>query len=523
MATDFAMLDALYPLPAEELSRQWLLCRDPSLGPDAWRRESLAGHHLFAHPDARICRLLARNGVHIGWAIEPLAYLGGDGGTLPEASLTLPVDPELSAAAAEAVLYGRGPDGWSDGRGLVGNWTAILLSPEGGIRRVYLSASHSVVYAPAREIVATSHNLVPGLERDEALSRAVDPLATLAYYTFGLTAFQGLERLLPNHALDLLTFRPLRHWPNGGLAPRIAPDDAVRRIVDHAHRLIELLASAYPAFKLPLSAGRDSRAILAILEPLARAEPERLRLFTSERAGLEARIDVQIARRLARRACLPLAVNRVAGTGAAPEAVARAFVRLGESKHGPILGAPGVTNPPPADIVLSLPGMAGETARAFYWQDRSPGMEDATPEALLRRTRTPLCPATERAAAAWLDGLPAGVRAEPRDLLDLAYVEQRMGCWDSSTRYLFPGRGRANLSLMATTLALETMLRLPADYRAAGTLQRDIVAHGWPALLDLPFNEPVGTLKLKTDIERRIRWRARQAAGAAARLLSPRR
>jgi hypothetical protein len=49
---------------------------------------------------------------------------------------------------------------------------------------------------------------------------------------------------------------------------------------------------------------------------------------------------------------------------------------------------------------------------------------------------------------------------------------------------------------MATAFNIETMLRLPEGYRAARTLQRDMIAYGWPELLTVPFNRPSGLLRL---------------------------
>jgi hypothetical protein len=83
--------------------------------------------------------------------------------------------------------------------------------------------------------------------------------------------------------------------------------------------------------------------------------------------------------------------------------------------------------------------MGGETGRAFYWSVREP--EEVRPEDLLRRCEAPVIPATLEAAQRWLDTLPAFMRNSPGDILDLAYVEQRLGCWEANSRYLFPGRG----------------------------------------------------------------------------------
>jgi hypothetical protein len=502
METDFAALDALYPLPPEELSRQWLVARDAAVLPPRWQRRTLAGLHFAAHPDAHVCALHARDGAPLGWLLEPLAYLQRDRDTAPEGSLTLPVGPDAGAAEIEAALYGRGADGWTEGDGLEGgNWVAIVAgSGAAPLRRVYQGGGHSIVYSPAAGIAATSHNLIPDVRRDEALSRAVDPLARNGFYGFGLTAFRGVRRLLPNHYLDLDAVRAVRHWPREGFEPRIAGEAGAAAMVDHARRVLRALAERYPNFLVPLSAGRDSRAVLACLRPFAGNPPPQLHLFTSVRADRGSVIDGQIAVRLARIAGLQHEIRRIRRHATEPADVRRAFVLIGEAKSGSILAAPGRESREPLPGQLALPGMTGETARAYYWP-RMRAEPELTPASLARHVGMPAIDPVVEAAAQWLDGLPPGVRDDRADILALAHVEQKVGCWDATTRYLFPGPNRANMSLMGTNLGLQTMLRLPVDYRAQGLLQQDMIAYGWPELLRLPFNEPVGWLRLRQQAE----------------------
>jgi hypothetical protein len=507
MPTDFAALDALYPLPPEDLPRQWVLARDPELAPPGWERRTLNGWHLGAHPDAHVCDLFSSGGSRLGWIIEPLVYLNQEGGAVPTDSLTLPADG-CSSGAIERALYGRDERGRSSGGGIEGMWVAIIFggTEQAPLRRVYLGAIHSVVYSVDHGAVATTHNLIPGLTRDQALSRAFDPLATNRFFTFGLTAFTGLRRLLPNHYLDLDTFQAVRHWPSEALEPLNSGQEGAVAIVKHTHRLLRALSTAYRSYRIFLSAGRDSRAVLASLRPLLDEGAIDLVLSTTVGHDLQSRVDVHAARQLARIAGLPHEVTERGRHSGRSAGAGRAFVRIGESKSGPILSAPGVTNLQPHDGRFILAGMGGEVGRSYYWAIR-PSSNGATPEILAKRTGSPGTRTVLEAAGAWIQGLPPGIRASARDTLDLAYVEQRLGCWESSTRYLFPGRPRAT-SPMTAASNIETMLRLPKRYRVARMLQRDMVAYGWPELLAVPFNQPPLSLSISyyaNDIFNRIR------------------
>ncbi|RUR33230.1 hypothetical protein [Vreelandella nanhaiensis] len=521
MVSDIAALDALYPLPPAELSRQWVMSKQADILPPEWTHLSKNGWHIAIHPDANVCHLQSESGDNIGWVIEPLAYLDSRVNVAPRnTTITLPVGSEFTEAEIDRALYGRDGDGLTNGNGFVGSWTAILFSKE-HIQRIYLGVVHSIVYSVEKQAIATSHNLIPGLQRDTELSRAFDPMATASYYTFGLTAFIGLKRLLPNHYLDLPTLQENRHWPKTGFNNRISGSNAAEVIVEHARKVVDVLVQQYPKISLPLSAGRDSRAVLACLRPFVNDERISLMPFTSSRPNIGSETDVQIAVQLARIAHLPQ--HKVLEVVPRPTDVAdfqRSFVKIGEAKCTPNLGAPAREKVRPPVEVIDFPGMAGETARAFYWGKKKPSPASLEPAALARCTHSPTTDHVLRAAAEWLERIPASVRNNPADVLDLAYIEQRMGCWEAPVRYLFPGPGRSNLSLMATALSVETMLRLPEDYRAAGHLQRDMVAYGWPELLELPFNQSMGLLRVRHSSQK-LRRMPRKLAGAVFRRLFP--
>jgi hypothetical protein len=454
MATDFSALDALYPLPHEELYRQWVLTRDSQILPREWMRRTLHGWHLSAHPDAQVCDLLAEDGTAIGWVLEPLAYLIRNRSQLPDASLTLPIGANWDSVAIERALYGRDEFGRSNGEGLEGMWVAIVLggSARAPLRRVYLGAIHSVVYSKEHRAVAPTPNLLPDLRRNVVLSRAFDPLATNAYFTFGLTAFERVHRLLPNHYLDLDTWEAVRHWP-ASLEPFDSGGRGAEAIVDHSRRLLQALTERYTMFRVFLSAGRDSRAILALVRSFVESGAIDVALSTSVGRDVGSRTDFQAARRLAGIVGLPLDVRQRRPHNSDAADVMRAFVRIGESKSGPSLSAAASARGA-QDLRLSLAGMAGETGRSYFWSRHRPWSRSftagvVTPELLASRTNSPRIAPVIEAARSWLRGIPEQVHSVPGNVLDLAYVEQRLGSWESSSRYLYPGRPRTTSPMAA--------------------------------------------------------------------------
>jgi len=517
MNNDLAALDELSPLSPDELYRQWVLTSEEGDGPQGWEKYYLHGWKLSAHPDAYVCELLSEDGESLGWLLEPQAYLSAGGDLIPKKKLTLPVNKNSDAAEFERAFYGRNSNGHSDGTGIMGLWVAIIIggSEEASFSRVYLGASHSVVYHPQKRIVTTSHNLIPGIKRNEDLSKAFDCLNRKSYFTFGLTAFVGLKRLLPNHYLNLDTFAPTRHWPTGPLRPEIDGKTGAAAIVDHGRRFFKALSSEYNSFRVFASAGRDSRAVLSMVRPYV-ADGADILLSTSVGSDLGSQMDLQVARRLARITGLPHEVKWNANKNESDEDyMRRGFVRIGEAASSPgLFSSPNVHKRSPFDpnTRFNLAGMGGETGRAFFWEKGIP-RETITPEFLMEKVKAPLDNAAALAAAKkWLNEIPKEFREENADVLDLAYIEQRMGCWQAPMSYLFGGirnpggLSRPSTSPMAQVFCYETMLRLPVEYRASGVLQRDMVAYGWPELLSgIPFNEPTRLLRLRRFIKRSLK------------------
>ena len=509
-------LDALTPLPPDDLPRQWRLATVPDERYAGWTCLKAGSWHLQAHPAAKVAVVVGRDGLFIGWIIGATFQNSGEE---PVNRMELEVgscEPE----ELERALYGRSEDGRADGTGVEGPWTAIILR---GRSRVHVAAAHSVVYAPDERCVATSPSLVPNLVRDKELCRAADPQVTRSFYGFGLTPFQGVKRLLPNHVLDLHTFTPLRHWPKAGLAPYEGAEAAANRLLRGTAPILDAVAAQFDEVRISLSAGRDSRAIMALCRRISEA-PGRVIAFTTLRDDLWSRIDVATAKKLAERAGIPHEVQTTQAQEASDEKVARAYVRIGEAKFGPVLASAAAAAPGTGPNLrrIHLAGMAGEVARGFYWGRSMPGRADVEPGALVRRIGMPPLPEVVSAAAEWVNGLPDAVRSQPADVLDLLFLEQRLGCWDAPARYLFPGTG-TTLNLMSTSLALDTMLRLEPEIRLRGTFQHLLIQRAWPALADLPYNRPNGPQQihaaawkgrdLVTRLVRRMRSEAVEVLG----------
>ncbi|MEQ9122116.1 MAG: hypothetical protein RIM80_06070, partial [Alphaproteobacteria bacterium] len=133
-------------------------------------------------------------------------------------------------------------------------------------------------------------------------------------------------------------------------------------------------------------------------------------------------------------------------------------------------------------------GACGEVGRAFYWSAADIGAARPDAAALLDRFGLPATPETVAAGEAWLATTPEVSTAR---LWDLAYIEQRLGCWAGPAVY-GATQPLPSLSPYNARDIFALMLGLPDAYRADEAPARDFIAVGWPELNETPFNRPEG-------------------------------
>jgi hypothetical protein len=230
---------------------------------------------------------------------------------------------------------------------------------------------------------------------------------------------------------------------------------------------------------------------------------------TNESHNPEIHVDLQASRYLARRFGLKHIVRQ--REEASREELAEWFEQVGRTNAGAALLGVRMTNQyDPTRARLS--GQGGEVGRAYYWRLRDPeDPQHFSPDLLLNRMSLPANAALIQAAAAWIDGLPQGVDA--RTLLDLLYIEQRMGCWAGPARY---GGRSAHMVFWPVDhrLIIRCMLQLPKEYARSEKLAEDVIRLEWPELLCIPFNEAFGWAGIKA----RVALKAKQFARRVERL-----
>ena len=311
--------------------------------------------------------------------------------------------------------------------------------------------------------------------------------ARRGFLPFGLTAYEGVTRLLPDHRLDLGDWKTERVWPGPEIhaAPLLTEAEARALVPDVAARVRGHVAGVLgdgPG-RLYLSGGRDSRMVLAA----AREFRDRM---TCETMVNESGMDRHVAARVAAAAGVPLVLTPIVPSSR--EEVADWIRRAGNTLYDPVteLAATARLN----DRRMHVPDRHLRRDRAG---EQLVGGGSGRAGAQPRRPAQPPAPAGRaggaRSGRAWLAGLP------PMDAtmaLDVAKIEQIHGCWAAVSVY---GHMTAwpSLSPFANRRIYETALRLPKEYKFGQGFYADFMKAAWPELLEVPVNRVTGIERLR--------------------------
>lgn len=455
-----------------DLPGQWLIAKDANLIPDGWPFARLGTLHVAWNAPLP-CTYVRANGtacgVILGW------YIGSDGVLLGDVALPAPAgfqDIERMLAS------------------LAGNFVCLAASA-GGEARFYVDACGSLAafYTADQQCISSSIFLIPKPQGGARYVEGFDIPGSNCMFPVGMTPRTDVERLLPSHYLDLTQWRAVRHWPAVPAAEQRDPAKAVDAIGDLVARNIAAIGSEVPV-QMSLTAGRDSRMLLACARPLARD----IACFTAALPDRNGRLDVHVAERLARKFELRHKTLPFLGFGERESAMwlYRTSVSVGEKRGYEAMRTFMQLDPGRA----YLPGLVAELARGFYWS----GLEDLPEpksrerlcEPLLKSMHAPITEETLGRMSGWLSGVPA---TDLRTVLDFYYLEQRLGCWAGVFGYAYADIVRFESWPLNSRRIVELMLSLPLEYRAAGRLNEDIIRRRWPALAQLPFNK--GDLRFK--------------------------
>jgi hypothetical protein len=452
---------------------QFILCQTESYIPEKWNIKRSGSWYLGFHSNLPVIEIIGSDSKFIGWL---LGYPIDTNGLLLNQSLQMSVSADNSSDASqlESSLYAFG-----------GSFLAIFLTQN--ISRVYLdpSASLATVFCAHQQIVASTTALIPYSEDSQdnyELINLLDIPRKDNFYPFGFTPRHSVERLLPNHFLDLNNWRVTRHWPVNEITTIQHKD--IEQTVDEIASIIKNNIAALvqkSQLYIPLTAGRDSRMLLAC----AREHLKNIDFFTIKIPDKKALIDCEVASQIAKKCKLNF---RILEVEEATEAELNEWLyRTGNCVAGRTWRNVRTLKQldPQRGILL---GMGGEVCRSIFWRVSDTESTPISPEELIQILHLPVTPYFKEKVNQWLDDLATN---NTFTILDFLFIEQRLGSWAGPQQY---GHITSAFRVypMCHRKIFELMLSLPPDYKRSEMIATDLIKNLYPELLMFPFNKPSG-------------------------------
>ena len=483
----------------EHLDGQFIFVhQNQSSIPSSWKTINKGSWYLGTHPSLPVVDIRSELGNHLGWIIgypisSTFEYCP------KEFHFPFNTDGQSDTTLAtvfESCLYEIG-----------GRFAAIFLHDN--FLRVYLDplGSLPLVYSNRSPIVASTPSLIddPPHNWDEELITELNMPHSDLWYPSGLTPKKHVSRLLPNHYLDLSDWQAVRHWPKESFKSRtISPDKCVRIVHDMVSKIISSVAKKYPIY-LNLTAGRDTRTVLAC----ARNSLERIHFFTFYPGTVT--LDSQISQLLASR--FDLHFTLLKEEKADEQQLNDWLFRTGHCIGGKVWQIHQTQRHLDPKRVR-IPGLWGEISRAERRRKEDYEALHIDAKELLRRYYLPSSGKILSKTEKWLSEIS---HFDVFLIVDLMFLEQRMGCWGPPQSYGASNYCRALISPFSHRRIIESLLSLPREYRDRSQFTTDLCQYAWPELLRYPFNESPG---LRGRMSR-LRGKIRSTLKGSFKLIKP--
>jgi len=445
-------------------AKQYSISKDKSRIPTAYRYAEFRDWCIGVAPDLEILPLEI-SGAVAGYLIGHFHH-----GALPQNTETY--------AAFENWLYDT-----------IGSYVA-LVNLEGGAR-LYLDPCGSLpaVYASDAKTIAANPDLINDMPYDEALKKhaAIGDF----FFPFGLTPKPNVSRLLPNHYLCLDNFTTCRHETIYSPTQTGSENESIEIIADHLAHNIDLTNRRYDCV-LPLTAGRDSRTLLAC----SGAHKKSMSYFTSM-IDDAARWDARVAHKIAD----TYSLNHANLEYDPPNEQERS---LWLASTGYCVGGRASYNFKTIAVATKgkavLMGLSGEAGRAYY----GAGVQHDTKidgNFLLKKLGFQQHKFLLPSAVKWLEGL-SGLNAQ--QIMDLFYIEIRLGCW-AGPQMVAMGPALTRVLPYNHRAIFKEVQKIPYQKRKQEWIPDSIVRLKAPELCRIAYKKPDPAMKLKKFVKRLLK------------------
>lgn len=314
------------------------------------------------------------------------------------------------------------------------------------------------------------------------------------------SAFLGIDRLLPNHYLNVRTGEVQRYWPTAAV-PQLDADAAITRSGEMLTGVLAAASGRYP-LAMGMTAGNDTRLLLAA----ARGCSEQLTYYTLKKTGMTwLTPDIRIPHTMLRDLGLSHEVIPVRTMSRAPvtQVIAATFTPFHQQTADQ---AAALLDSPPRDDGdwVTVNGNVCEIAR-IPWI----GLGQLTLEKMTAAVHMAASAYAVDQLTQWHEKALPAIETSGINPWEFFYWEQRLSAWGGMVRTEFDVVEEA-VSPYNSRMLLECMLGVDISLRRAPDFVffRALIESLWPQLMDYPIN-PKSRLG---NLEHRFRRRFKSTA-----------
>ena len=456
--------------PNDGLVDQFILTRSPEWIPESWNKRMVNTWHLGTYPTLPVIQFTFANSnitcILLGFIATASGKILQDGQTF-----TLSFSNSKFIDEFENWLYTHS-----------GRYIAILSGSD--FERVYLDpcGSLATTYSGIAETVSSTNMLIPYIEGlDDNISLINDfriPLVK-GNFAFGLDPRHNVKSLVANHYLNLSDWSTARHWPTEDFITCNNPRDNVDKIGTLLGNIINSFAEHYGRVQLPVTAGGDSRMLLAA----SKKSREKIDLYTFDLKPCVDKADIMVGSAVATHAKLP---HKIYKSPPPTEHDLRQWIWRNGASANAMIGwknqhAFRSLNP----SYPSFPALLGELGRPIIYKDIEEIFNPLNIPLLLNRWHIPVNAETIEGAQSWIDNLNI---SDPMTIMGLFYMENRIAPWAGPVLYSQCKSGSFSIFPFNNREIITLLLSLPKHYRLQENLIIDMIRQKWPDLLYPAFS-----------------------------------
>ena len=451
---------------------QYILSRSSKREQPSWPKKSLNGWTLHHGTGLHILEILDTQAHCTGFL---LGHALAENSTLIRDALCVPAhrsDPDFPAKFENLIAD------------LSGKYVAICLTKN--TKRIYgdpVSDIPTLFESKTRRVASSIGLVLKRKIRPNPLFPVKNVISGIQTLSFGQTVDVSVNRVLPNHYLDLDQFELNRFWPSE-IDQLTASSENSSEIIDEiTARLTAHLKTWSSEFNciLPITGGRDTRTLLACASDFL----HNVREFSGYRFNNTTKRDAKTGNMIL--ASLGLPYKQYFKTLPSTNQIRDMRLKMGWSGYRGELGAIGCIERYPMDHVI-LRGNIMEILRANQYRRDKIGVPLHIVHAIRRTGAAPLAIRKkilewEGPYYAWLEKLPQNAHQR---VYDFGFLELLLP--NSQGTYITAMHRTPFINPFNDRKLIHLALSLPPEIRIENKIYDEIIRRRNPKLLEIPFN-----------------------------------